>query len=104
MEIKEINTMQEYCENIKHYFNVYSDNQINVELYGDVYIKLKEIISTADNEQEFFIRINELVGSVTRVLQGSFSDVSFYKWIGGLNESFTKEYFLTTMRTILPDL
>ncbi len=104
MEEVKFYTMQEYCNNIKKYFELYHKDESNIELYGDAIQKLKILMTTIIDETEFIVRIEELIGDTTRVLQGSYSDIPFLSWIGNEKESFTKEHFLNTMKNVWFDL
>lgn len=98
-------TMLEYCQYVKQYIETYQTFEFDVLIYGNKKDELKRIIDDVKMEESMFILvIFDLMGGVTRVLQGNAPGTPFIDWIGGNGESFTKDYFINTMQAVWPDL
>ncbi|MES2394432.1 MAG: hypothetical protein V4549_00410 [Bacteroidota bacterium] len=99
--------MRGYCEQVKKYFESYNNNPLSVSTYGDAKQKLRDLINKPDSEDiNFFLNVVELLGAVTRVLRGQNDNPPVLDWIGGATqeESFSKEYFVKTMKEVWPAL
>lgn len=98
------NNMQSYCTDLKSQIVFYNQTN-NVDLYGDQFENLKNIIKNFDgNEQKFAVLVGELSGIVTRVIQGYNPGIPFIEWVGSKSETFDYNNFTTTMKTIWPEL
>jgi hypothetical protein len=105
METIKFYDMSNYCMRIRNYFELYSDNEKNISLYRNKTQELKELITNDDLESKMFIvAIMDIVGGITRVLRGYINELPFLEWIGTNEESFSKEYFVETMKNIWPEL
>ena len=88
-------TMQEYCESIKKYIEIYdSQFQINTSDF-DAKNELKELINcNVEEESMYFLMIVEFVGKLTREINKDSEKNPFLDWIGkGVEETFTKKNF-----------
>ena len=105
MDRAEFYRMTDYCEAIKGYFEQYDQNPLDVEHYGSAIEELKQLIDQNGlADDEFAVRLMDLVGGKTRVLRGVIPNLPFLDWIGGRGETMTREYFVNTMKSIWQNL
>ncbi len=104
MEEIKYNEMTEYCEAIKRYIDAFSKSQDDMQVHGDVKLKLKELLNnSAIDETTFFLSVQENIKATTHFLQRHLSGILFFKW-NGEEGSFTRNHFIKTMKTVWPDL
>ncbi len=104
MTTLEIFKMNDYCTNLKKYFDIYYASEDNVNLYGD---KKSQLLDVINNEKlpvvSFYVSIEEIVGEVTRVINGTGSQFPFIDWIGSDSDCFTKDNFISTIKIVWPE-
>ncbi len=85
-------TMQEYCEAIKEYIEIY-EAKFNSNF--DAKNELKELINNSETDEKmYFLTIAEFVGKLTREINNEGEKYPFLDWIGkGVEETFTKNNF-----------
>ena len=91
----DIYTMEEYCEKIRQYLEIYDNNNQGLNSDFEAKIELKKLINTnQENEGIYFLEICEFVGKLTRIINNGTNQYDFINWIGkGEVETFTKNNF-----------
>ncbi len=102
--MKDINTMTEYCTQIKRYIELYNSNKLNVDVYGNAIDDLKKLLQKKyENQLMFPTEIIEFVGKITRVLSGNYN-IESLNWVGSTNDVLSEKNFKQTMKQIWPEL
>jgi len=101
MVSEKIYKMSDYCLRVKTLIEEYEE--VGLAQHDNPREELYTLINSAP-EESMFLSVSELIGNATRAFNASGGAYTFPSWIGGENESFTKEYFVETMRKVWPQL
>lgn len=102
MVTEKIYKMSDYCARIKNYIEEYEE--VGLAQYNNPREELYTLIKSASDDMLMFISVSDLIGRVTRRFNDFGGAFTFPDWIGGKDESFTKEHFVETLKNVWPQL
>lgn len=105
MAILEIESMQDYCNTLKNYIEESNKNELIYTTY-DFKKELQDIINNENlvDTSAFYLAICELFGKIARVLNGYRISVSNVTWLGGRDETFDRDNFILTLKSVWPEI